>query len=347
MFVAAPIRRGFQIIGVVSISKAQSSLFAFRDETVLWIRSVLLVAFAAMTVGAYLVVTLFSRPVRRLTAHVRRVARGERVPLPTGGSPEIATLGRAFEEMRDALENRKYVESYVQTLTHEMKSPVAAIRGAAELLREEVPAPQRERFLANIQAEAGRLENIIERLLALAAIESRKNLEAPSPLPVAAIVREVCANLEGSAQTRGVKLQVSEFDQLSVLGEAFLLEIALTNLLQNAIDFSPTGTSIHVELRRVSDWSRPVQITIEDEGTGIPDYALPRVFERFYSLQHPATGRKSSGLGLCFVRESVELHGGTVSIENRPDGRGVRATLRFPEAATSPQESKRRDSIAS
>lgn len=329
MFVGAPIRREGQIIGAVSVSKPQRSLFIFRDKTRLWIRSVGLLYFAAVAAGAYLVVTLFSRPIRRLTAYAHAVARGERAVPPQGGSPEAATLARAFEGMRDALENRAYVENYVQTLTHEMKSPVAAIRGAAELLNEDLPAERRGKFVANIQAEARRLQNIIDRLLALASLESRKKLDHPTPVPLADLTQAVCAQLQPAAEALSLRLDMACDARPEVLGETFLLESALNNLLQNAIDFSPDGGTIRV--RVASDAAGQCAIiTVEDEGHGIPDYALPRLFERFYSLQRPGTGRKSSGLGLCFVREAAALHGGTIRVENRPDGRGARAILQIP-----------------
>ena len=327
MFVAAPIRRDGIITGVVSVSKAQRSVFAFRDETRLWIRTLGLAYFAAVAVGAYLVVTLFSRPIRRLTAYAQAVARGERAVPPRGGSGEAATLARAFEEMRDALENRAYVENYVQTVTHEMKSPVAAIRGAAELLHEDMPAERREKFVANIQAEARRLQNIIDRLLALSALESRKKLDHPEVIALADLAHAVCAQLQPAAEARGLTFDLACDGQPEVLGESFLLESALHNLLQNAIDFSPAGGAIRI---RVAAEAQTATITVEDAGPGIPDYALPRLFERFYSLARPGGGRKSSGLGLCFVREAAALHGGGIEVENRAATPGTRALLRLP-----------------
>jgi two-component system sensor histidine kinase CreC len=329
MFVGAPIRREGRIVGAVSVSKAQRSIFSFRDKTRLWIRSIGLIYFGAVTVGAYLVVTLFSRPIRRLTEYAHAVARGERAVPPQGGSPEAATLGRAFEGMRDALENRAYVENYVQTLTHEMKSPVAAIRGAAELLHEDMAPERREKFVANIQAEARRLQNIIDRLLALSALESRKKLEHPAAIPLADLARAVCTQLQPTAEARGLRLDFTCESQPEVLGESFLLESALHNLLQNAIEFSPEGGNVRIRVASHAA-AQTAEIIVEDEGPGIPAYALPRIFERFYSLQRPGTGRKSSGLGLCFVREAAALHGGSTVVENRPDGHGVRAILRLP-----------------
>jgi two-component system sensor histidine kinase CreC len=330
MFVAAPITRDGGIIGVASVSKPVASVLPFREQTQRWIRNVSLGLLIAVTAAAYFIVTHFSRPIRRLTAYAQAVARGERVAPPTGGAPEIATLRRAFEEMRRALDGRGYVENYVQTLTHEMKSPVAAIRGAAELLREEsMPAERRGKFLGNIEAEADRLQAGIDRLLALAALENRQTLDAPEPVPLAPLAAAVCAQFQPAAEARGVKLELTGNAAPTVCGESFLLEIALNNLLQNAIDFSPSGGCVTVRVACAGEppWA---EVSVEDEGAGIPDYALPRIFERFYSLQHPATGRKSSGLGLCFVREAVELHGGRAVVANRTDGRGARAVMALP-----------------
>jgi two-component system sensor histidine kinase CreC len=330
LFVAAPIRHRDEIAGVVSVSKPVTSVLQFREETRQWIRNLGWVFLAVVTIAAYLIVTLFSRPIRRLTAYAQAVARGERVTPPAGGTPEVTMLQRAFEEMRRALDGRGYVENYVQTLTHEMKSPVAAIRGAAELLREgSMPPERREKFLGNIQAEAGRLQASIDRLLALSALESRQTLEAPELVPLAPLIAAVCAQFQPAAEARGLKLDLTCTAQPTVRGESFLLEIALNNLLQNAIDFSSEGGRVDVRLGCSADgqWA---ELAVEDEGTGIPDYALPRLFERFYSLQHPSTGRKSSGLGLCFVREAVELHGGHVSVVNRTDRTGARAVIALP-----------------
>jgi len=111
-----------------------------------------------------------------------------------------------------------------------------------------------------------------------------------------------------------------------VTGEAFLLRQALANLLDNAIDFSPDGSRITLLLET---GAAKHALIVRDQGAGVPDYALPRVFERFYSLARPGTQRKSSGLGLPFVREVAVLHGGEVALRNLPEG-GVEARLVLP-----------------
>jgi len=110
-----------------------------------------------------------------------------------------------------------------------------------------------------------------------------------------------------------------------VRGERFLLRQAVSNLLQNAIDFSPQGGEVSLECR-VAD--RAFEVNIVDQGEGIPDYAWDRIFERFYSLPRPGGAQKSTGLGLNLVKEAVELHGGSVSIERV--GAATRAQIRLP-----------------
>jgi two-component system, OmpR family, sensor histidine kinase CreC len=111
-----------------------------------------------------------------------------------------------------------------------------------------------------------------------------------------------------------------------IRGERVLLREALVNLLQNALDFAPAGSKVSLAATRADG---RVVFTVEDAGPGVPDYALPRVFERFYSLPRPGTARKSTGLGLALVREIAHLHGGEATLANRPEG-GARAELWVP-----------------
>lgn len=115
-------------------------------------------------------------------------------------------------------------------------------------------------------------------------------------------------------------------------GDRFLLTQAVSNLLQNALEFTPPGGAITLALRPADATAEAATdadhalITVDDTGPGLPDYALPRVFERFYSLPRPDTGAKSTGLGLALVREIAHLHGGEIALQNLPAG-GTRATL--------------------
>ena len=125
----------------------------------------------------------------------------------------------------------------------------------------------------------------------------------------------------------GISLRLALAPELPrIRGDAFLLRQALVNLIDNAADFSPVRGEI--ELRMGADDGR-LRIEVADRGQGVPDYAMPRVFERFYSLPRPDGGSRSSGLGLCFVAEVAALHDGSVELRNR-DGGGAIATLSVP-----------------
>ena len=314
--------------GVLTVYKPQSDVLPIVDarrRSIYWgtglIGAGILFLVAAVFIWHYL-------PVGRLTEYAREIESGKRPPLPKlGAGKEVNTLARALESMREALEGRRYAERYVQTLTHEMKSPLAAIRGAAELLGEEMPVADRQRFLGNIRSESVRAERLMNRLLELSALEGRSSLDATEVVDLSPIVARAVEQGQPPAQLAAVHFEVElPYDPVPVRGEPFILRSAVTNLLENAIDFSPAGGTVDIALRRENGTAF---IEISDRGPGIPDYATDRVFDRFYSLRHHSSGRKGTGLGLTLVKEAAELHGGWVSLEAREDG-GTIARLALP-----------------
>lgn len=290
-----------------------------------------LIIAGVMLVAGWLLAMRLTRTLERLTTYAQQIRDGRKAPLPQSRAREIAALAQAFEEMRDALEGRQHAERYTQALAHEVKAPLAAIRGAAELLGEEMPPETRQRFLGNIRSEAARIHEIIERLLELSSLEARKALRQTEAIAPAELVAEAVALVRPMAEARRVRIASQGAVSARVRGERVLLREALVNLLQNALEFSPTGSDVLVRLRAKAGG---VEFLVEDNGPGVPDYALGQVFERFYSLPRPDTQRKSTGLGLTLVREIALLHGGEATLENRAEG-GARATFRIPAMAGS------------
>ena len=135
------------------------------------------------------------RPFGLVTEYLRLFRNRERAGLPRLGRSALGMLGAAYDEMRDALAGRDYVGEYVQALTHELKSPLSAIRGAAEILAEDPPPERRARFLANIQAESGRIQNLVERLLELAGLEKRRRLAELTRVELAPLIRDTLDSL--------------------------------------------------------------------------------------------------------------------------------------------------------
>jgi two-component system sensor histidine kinase CreC len=326
-FIAAPVMHEGKLIGTLTVSRPEKAMAPFADESkdlvIRWsIRTGVLV-FLVAALWAYLVL----HPIRSLTRHALNIAGGEQTTVPETGVAELRSLSRALEKMRAELEGRHYVENYVRALTHELKSPLAAIRGAAELVDEHMPEEKRRRFLDLILAETTRSEDMVRRLVQLAALESRTDLAARERVDLAALVREEVAELAPSATTRGVEVVLSGVEEpVTITGDLLMLRIALRNVLQNAIDFSPTEGRVEVELSVGK--GGVAELRVSDSGPGLPDYAKDRVFDRFYSLKNDLTGRKGSGIGLSFVKAAMDLHDGTATLENR-EGGGAVAGLRF------------------
>ncbi len=335
MYVAAPVRdaRG-RIAGVLTVSKPNRAIAPFiaRSQDVI-LRWGFVLLGSALLIGL-LAAWWLSRQLGGLRRYADAVTAGERATLPSRGvekpAGEFADLGRALETMRDRLEGRQYVERYVHALTHELKSPMAAIRGSAELLEAPLPDADRRRFATSIGAQVGRMGEMVDKLLALAAVEHRQRIEHPEQVDARELLRLAAGDVAPQAQSAGVRLQVEAGEgDMTLQGDAFLLRQLLVNLLDNAIAFSPRGATVHAEVQAESG---ALQICVRDEGPGIPDYAVDRVFERFYSLPRPVTGERSSGLGLSLVQEVAALHGGSATLANRAGG-GAEAVVVLPIGA--------------
>lgn len=326
MYVAAPIYQHGELIGVVTVGKPSVTVQPFVESATRNIKEKgVLMILAALAVGIVITYWL-TMSIRKLTAYARAVRDGERPSVPKLHEKELAQLADAMDAMRRELEGKDYVENYLHILTHEMKSPLAAIRGTAELLDEDMPLANRQRFIANIRSEANRLHQVVEQLLHLAVVEKQQGLTNPESIDVTALVRELCEARQWRADQDAIRFEFDLHDEVRVVGERFLLRQAIGNLIDNAIDFSPEDGTIRLADRvHEGIWT----LSISDQGPGIPDYALERVFERFYSLPRPSTDIRSSGLGLSFVREVAQVHGGEVHLVNAPKV-GAVATLSLP-----------------
>lgn len=324
MHVAAPIMDNGQVIGVVTVAKPNSSLQPYIDRSE---QRLLTLGLGLIVLGLLVGAALswwLARSLRRLTRYAQAVSEGERAALPHYKGGELLQLATAVERMRTQLEGKAYVERYVHTLTHELKSPLAAIRGASELLQGPMPDEQRARFASNIERESERLQHMIERLLNLARVEQMQALEDEQQVPLAALVDELLHGYAARIDSAGLQIRQQVTGGVLLLCDPFLLRQALANLVDNALDFTPAGGTLSFELMHEGD---RVALSLFNQGEAIPDYAIERVSERFYSLPRPGTGRKSTGLGLNFVEEVMQLHGGALAVDNVEGGVRVRLWL--------------------
>lgn len=337
MYVAAPIKEGDEIIGVVSVAKPNRSVQPFIDRTQ---RRLGVLGGSLMLLGL-LSGAIFSwwlsRELRKLREYAVNVSRGERAIIPDSkiASGELRQLAQALESMRTELDGKAYIERYVQTLAHELKSPLAGIRAATELLQSpllQTPESneQRQRFINNIDGESLRLQQLIERLLNLALVEQQQVLHDPKPVDLNALLDELLDNQMARITQQQLQIRKDYASGAIVNGELFLLRQAINNLLDNALDFTPRGGIISLHTAKAND---RLIMSITNQGDSIPEFAFARLTERFFSLPRPASGKKSTGLGLSFVQEVVVLHSGSLELLNTPEG--VAAILSFPQALSS------------
>ncbi|MFM7035083.1 MAG: ATP-binding protein [Planctomycetia bacterium] len=224
---------------------------------------------------------------------------------------------------------------FVANVSHELKTPVASIKGFVETLLDgaaDDPADRR-RFLGIVARQADRLEAIIEDLLALSRIEQS---EGAGTLPleranIAALLAEAVGDCLPRATERSIVLEVECDAELDAMVNGPLAEQAVINLVDNAIKASEQGDTIHVSARIADDaGARQLEIVVQDEGCGIEPSHLPRLFERFYRVDKGRSRMQGgTGLGLSIVKHIVQTHGGTVHVESTP-GHGSSFTLRIP-----------------
>lgn len=328
LHIAAPIEIAGKIVGVLTFIKPiKFTSFFIEERKNKLVRNALFISLTA-----FLVFIIFSEwitaPVLRLTKYVKTLSAGESPDYPHLGRGEISRLGAAFEEMRLKLDGKKYIEDYVRTLTHELKTPISAVRGAIELLEDpDLPAEQRKKFSEIIKHENERMSEQVNRMLQLSRLEGHSAGGKMEEVDIALLVNEVVLDCEILSMTkRKFKCTVAN-EELILTGDRFLLKEALNNLVRNAIDFTEEQGNIELKAYRRAD---KVVVEVIDNGAGIPDYAHDRIFERFYSLARPSSGQKSSGLGLSIVRQIAILHNGGISLQsNIPKGTKAILELRI------------------
>jgi len=337
MYVGAPIKYKGEIIGSLSVYKKQADVREFveaRGRKIVWVTVV--TGLAVIVLCAAVLIWLY-RPIGKLTQYAEAVAAGERRSLPSlGKGREVNTLGNSLHQMREILEGRRYAENYVNSLTHELKSPLAGIKGSAELLQEDnMPQEKRDVFLKNINKEVRRGEALVKDLLHLSQLEGMNHLETKKSISIKELVTDVVGDMADLAKNSGVSIEQKEGEGCTVQGDYKILQMTLLHLIENAIEFSEPKSVVDVswkvdEMVKGKVVTPAVVIKVVDQGVGMPEYAEDRVFEHFYSLPRPGDVPKSTGLGLPLVREAMTLHGGEVTLINRPNEQGCEAVLYLP-----------------
>jgi two-component system sensor histidine kinase SenX3 len=217
---------------------------------------------------------------------------------------------------------------FVVNVSHELKTPIGALILLADAVSEASDDPEAvQRFSGRMRVEAARLSRLVKEIIELSRLQGDDPLENPGPVDVSAVVEQAVDRCRVDAEDRGISLVVRTDPGLEVMGSEDQLSIAIGNLVENAVNYSPDDTRVAVAAHAVDDL---VEVTVSDQGVGIPTGELERIFERFYRVDR-ARSRETggTGLGLSIVKHTASIHGGDVRVWS-VEGQGSTFTVRLP-----------------
>jgi two-component system, OmpR family, sensor histidine kinase CreC len=321
---------GAQLLGTLTVAKPIDSLDPIISQAKHTIFKQALGLFSVALAIGLAIVWRLNRSIARLVKFADLASRGQIATAPVMHTHEFAQLANAMDSMRTELAGKRQVEQYAQGLAHELKSPLSALAASGELLSEPNVSTQDRARLVQIHAQQiDKMKTSIDLMLSAAKLENHQ------PVWSQVAVEKLCIGVVQQMQAQALvnKNQViysgnshsSKRPTVMIKADAGLVELALSNLINNAIGFSPQGGLIEVSIA-IKD---ALEISVSDSGPGIAPYALPRVTERFYSLPRP-NGEKGSGLGLSIVQFVAQTHAGRLELVNQNPG--LKASLVLPLA---------------
>jgi signal transduction histidine kinase len=263
-------------------------------------------------------------PIRALQKAVERFGRGEfSARVGSTRRDELGQLARTFDRMAERIETLMAAERrLLLDISHELRSPLARLGVAVELARSGDDA---DAALNRIQKESDRLNSLVGELLQVTRAEGDPSLLRRDPVRLDQLVRELVDESTIEASARGCALRILSDEPATVEGDPELLRRAVENVLRNAIRHAPTATEVEISLARRED---KAVVCIRDHGPGVPEEALPRLFDAFYRVERDRDRNSGGiGLGLSIARRAVELHKGRISARNTQPGLGVELEL--------------------
>ncbi|MBB3809661.1 sensor histidine kinase [Pseudochelatococcus contaminans] len=327
VYVALPIQRLRTVRGALLLSTQGGDIDSIIASERWAMLRVFAVAAIVMTVLSVLLAGTIAGPVRRLAEAAERVRRGiksrQEIPDFTARSDEIGHLSGALRDMTQALYRRiDAIESFAADVAHELKNPLTSLRSAVETLPLARNDDARDRLFAVIQQDVKRLDRLISDISDASRLDAELARIESEPIDVVLALETVAAVARGVHDNPIIITVDPDADpgrDFLVLGHDGRLGQVFNNLVDNAISFSPPDGEIRIDLRRDGN---EVVVTVEDDGPGIPEHALERVFERFYTDRPAQKFGQNSGLGLSISRQIVEAHRGTIKAGNRTDADG-------------------------
>lgn len=322
-YIASPILKDNEIIGVVSVFTPKISLdyILSRSQSKIGILLFLLLVFVIFIV--ILSFNQITKPFEQLKAYINNVSNRRPMQLPNLPSGEFQELGLAIENMKNTIDEKNKIENHVQNLIHELKSPLTSIHAASEIIEDESINKASKEFAQSIQRESTRIKNLLNSLLTIARLEKLPNLENIEKIDLSKVINGIVNDLKPLFEKR--KDQIIIRGNETIKGNPQLIYQALRNILQNIIDHADEKSQIDIQIERKIDL---VGLHIENTNSLLPEYAKDKIFDKFFSLPQVAKNHKSSGLGLSFVKEVIELHQGKIDFIS--NSKTFKISLFFP-----------------
>lgn len=333
--VQAPVYVDGTLVGSVKVASSVPGGFlterdvSFRDSSAAGLTVAGLLAVALASAGGVLYSRLFSRPIERVTMTAASLRGGSR-EARTGMSGEdpVGALGRTLDEMADAIEaEREFERRLTADVAHELRTPLQAIQATVEAMQDGV-LPADPEHLGVVRDETVRLARLADSILDLSRLETRSARMRTEPLDLAVPLSRSVETHRALIESADLRLVEQLEEGLAIAGDVDRLTQAFGNLISNAVRYTPAGGTVTVALRAEPD--RAV-VTVSDTGIGIAEEERARAFARFWrSDAARERARSGFGIGLAVVREVIDQHGGTVTLEPNQPGPGTTATVTLP-----------------
>jgi signal transduction histidine kinase len=286
-------------------------------------------------VGALIALALAAFISRNIARSLQQAARAagavaqgnydQRVPV--SGAPEVRALAEAFNEMSAQVrQSQQSQQDFLANVSHDLKTPLTSIQGFSQAIMDGA-ANDPKQAAKIIHEEAGRLNRMVVQLNDLARIQAGSLSMHINPIDMGQMTQAIAQRLEIVAREKGLTLNIESPTMPEIAGDGDRLAQVLTNLISNAINYTPSGGCVNV---RTQVNNGGVEIIVNDTGVGIPPADLPRIFERFYQVDKARGPRRGTGLGLAITQEIIHAHGGHISVTSAGEGKGSTFTVWLP-----------------
>ncbi|MEP7292867.1 MAG: ATP-binding protein [Chloroflexota bacterium] len=305
----------------------QDALSQFGTELFPLLVQAAVVGLGIAVLLAVLITRSIAHPLQTVAKAAAEVADGHyNQSVPIRGPAEVRAVAHAFNSMSDKVRTeQRSQQDFLANVSHDLKTPLTSIQGYSQAIIDGIGSPTQAAQI--IYEESGRLNRMVVELTDLARLQAGRLSMHTSPIDLGQLTTAVAQRLTIVAQEKGVELDISAPSMPEIAGDGDRLVQVVTNLISNAIQYTPRGGKVMVQtqIRRSG-----VELVVEDSGQGIAAAELPRIFERFYQVDKARGPQRGTGLGLAIVQEIVQAHGGTITVASAGEGRGTTFTIWLP-----------------